>query len=95
MAVHCHCIGQPNIIVWVSQQLLHAVADLWASFVPLVSAGHRWHDCPRDRFPAQRDTEDIILRLDLELQSLLSDADPSPSSSAEVKNRVELYLYSP
>jgi len=23
------------------------------------------------------------------------DADPSPSSSAEVKNRVELYLYSP
>ena len=23
------------------------------------------------------------------------DADPSPSSNAEVKNRVELYLYSP
>jgi len=23
------------------------------------------------------------------------DADPSPPSSAEVKNRVELYLYSP
>jgi len=23
------------------------------------------------------------------------DADPSPSSSAEVKNRIELYLYSP
>jgi hypothetical protein len=32
--------------------------------VPLGAAGHRWQDCPRDRFPVQRGTDDITLRLE-------------------------------
>jgi hypothetical protein len=55
-------------------------------------------DFPRLSRPALRPTQPPVQWvLDLSRGKLRPgrDADPSPLSSAEVKNRVELYLYSP
>jgi len=59
----------------------------------------RWgRDFPHLSRPALRPTQPHVQEvLGLARGKVLPgrDADPSPSSSAEVKNRVELYLYSP